>query len=1060
MWFVKAALRRPLSVLVLAVAILAGSGLAIRNAPADIFPSLGVPVIYVVQPYGGLSPTQMEGQIIGYYEYHFLYINGIEHIESQSIQGMGMLKLYFHPGTDIAQSLAQVTAMAFRATAFMPYGTIPPFIVRFDVGSVPVGQLVFSSEQRGEGEIQDAALYKVRPLLSLIRGVSAPPPSGGKVRMLVAYVDPDRLRAYDLSTDEVAQAIARGNVTLPAGNVRIGDTTTIAATNAMVEKAKDLDTLPLRGGPGPSVLLRDVGHVEDDADVVTNVAMVNGRHTVYMPITKTADASTLDVVKAVKDALPKMRAQVPGDVKVSFEFDQSVFVKNAIRGLAAEGSIGAVLTALVVLLFLRSVRSALIVVVTIPLSLLSALVALRIAGQTINIMTLSGLALAVGILVDEATVAIENIHTHLAQGKAAGRAVVDAMHEVMQPRFLAMMCILAVFIPAFFLVGIGRALFPPLALAVGFSMIASYVISSALVPVLATYLYRKQKVRGHDEGGKRSFFGRLADRYGGAVEWMVRMRWAALVVYLGACAATLFLFEGLGTELFPRVDTGQFQMRIRAPAGTRLEKTEDIVRDMDRAIRDEVGDGAVHMTLANIGQPAWTYPVNAVFVFNSGPQDAVLLTALEPKAKRAKLEEIEESLRKKLGAKYPDVRLSFEAGDIVSQVLNFGSKTPIQVAISGKKLEESRKLAERLLTALEKVKDLRDVQTPIALDYPTLDIDIDRERGGQFGLTVDRVGKSLVAATSSSVLTTPIFWTDPQTGVGYRVQVRVPENQVQSAEDVANLAVTQSGSTHALLRDVATVKDGKMPGEVDHYNSQRTIGIDANVAGGDLGKAADEVNRAIASLGPPPGGTSIAVHGQVEQMKKTLDSLEEGLLLSIVVVVLLLAANFQSLREPLAVLMMVPAVLAGVILALFVTGTTVNVQSMMGAIMAIGVSVANAVLLVTFAKDKWVAGEEQKRAAAEAARSRLRPILMTSLAMVVGMIPTASALGEGGEQSAPLGRAVIGGLLASTVATLVFLPAIYVAFGRKGKARSPSLDPDDTDRAEEHRAEQAEGAHA
>jgi multidrug efflux pump subunit AcrB len=1039
MWLVKAALRRPLSILVLAVAILAGSVLALRRAPADIFPSLGVPVIYVVQPYGGMSPTQMEGQIIGYYEYHFLYVNGIEHVESQSIQGMGMLKLYFHPGTDIAQALAQVTAMAFRATAFMPSGTNPPFIVRFDVGSVPVGQVVFSSDQRGEAEIQDLALYKVRPLLATLRGVSAPPPSGGKVRMLVAYVDPDRLRAYDLSTDQVAQAIARGNLTLPAGNVRIGDVTTIAATNAMVDKPKDLESLPLRMGPGPTVLLRDVGHVEDDADVVTNVALVNGRRTVYMPITKTADASTLDVVKSIREALPKMQAQVPGDVKIGFEFDQSVFVKNAIRGLVTEGALGAVLTAIVVLLFLRSLRSALIVVVTIPLSILSAVVGLRLAGQTINIMTLSGLALAVGILVDEATVAIENIHVHLARGKPAGRAVVDAMREVMQPRFLAMLCILAVFIPTFFLVGISRALFPPLALAVGFSMIASYLISSTLVPVLATWLLRHERTKENET----SIFGRAAEGYVAFVGWMVRMRWAALVLYLAACASAILLLKGLGTELFPRVDTGQFQVRIQAPSGTRLEKTIDIVRDLDRTIRDEVSDGAVHMTLANVGQPAWTYPVNAVFVFNSGPQDAVLLTALEPSAKRPKLEVLEESLRHKLAEKHPDVHVSFEAGDIVSQVLNFGAPTPIHLTVLGKNMKDGRAFASRVLDALKEVKELRDVHIPLALDYPTLDIAIDRERGGQLGLTVDSVGKSLVAATSSSVLVTPIFWTDPQSGVGYRVQVRVPENQIRSIEDVGNLSVAQEGSARALLRDVATVRGGKTPGEIDHWNSQRTISIDANVAGDDLGKAADDVDRAVKSLGPPPTGTTVALHGQAEQMRATLESLREGLLLAIVVVVLLLAANFQSLREPLVVLMTAPAVLAGVVVALSLTHTTLNVQSLMGAIMAIGVSVANAVLIVTFARDRWFAGAEQKQAAIEAARSRLRPILMTSLAMIVGMLPTALAIGEGGEQSAPLGRAVIGGLGASTIATLLFMPAIYVAFARKGAARSPSLDPDD-----------------
>jgi multidrug efflux pump subunit AcrB len=1045
MWLVRMALRRPITILVLVVAILAGAGLSLRRAPADIFPNLGVPVVYVVQPFGGMSPTQMEGQLVGYYEYHFLYINGIEHIESQSIQGMAMLKLYFHPGTDIAQSLSQVTAMAFRATSFMPTGTLPPFIVRFDVGSVPVGQLVFSSDTRSAAEVQDAALYKVRPLLATLSGVSAPPPSGGKVRMIVAYVDPDRLRSYSLSTDEVATAIAKGNLTLPAGNVRVGGKTTIAITNAMVDTTKELETLPLRPGPGAPVLLRDVARVEDSSDVVTNVALVNGRDTVYMPLTKLPDASTVEVVERIKAALPAMRAQLPDDVHVDFEFDQSVFVKNAIRGLTFEGALGALLTSLTVLLFLRSWRSALIVVVTIPLSILTALIGLRLAGQTINIMTLSGLALAIGILVDEATVAIENIHTHLAQGKPSGRAVVDAMHEVMQPRFLAMMCILAVFAPTFFLVGISRALFPPLALAVGFSMIASYLLSSTVVPVLATRLFAHsdRHARSADPSdGRRGLFSRVSDAYGRCVAFAVRGRWIVLVVYVVLCLPALFLLSRLGTELFPRVDTGQFQLHIRAPAGTQLERTVDIVRGVDRAIRDEVGAGHVRMTLANIGNPAWTYPVNAIYVFNSGPQEAMLLTQLQGKDRIA-MDVLQERLRKRLGTAYPDTHFSFEAGDIVSQVLNFGAPTPLQVTVSGKSMKDTRAFAQRIVEALSKIPDLRDVQIPLALDYPTLDVNIDRERAGQFGLTVDRVGKSLVSATSSSALTTPIFWTDPVTGVGYRVQVRVPEDRIQSLEDLSGLPVTQEGSARAFLRDVATVREGTMPGEIDHYNSQRAIHVTANIASGDLGRAANDVERAITGLGAPPKGMTVAMHGQAEQMRTTMQSLREGLGIAVVVVLLMLGISFQSIREPLMVLMMVPAVLAGVILALWLTGTTLNVQSMMGAIMSVGVSVANAVLLVTFAKDKWHAGTPQREAIKESARGRLRPIVMTTTAMIAGMVPTALALGEGGEQSAPLGRAVIGGLLASTLAVLFALPALYVIVGRAGKAKRVSLDPDD-----------------
>jgi len=1014
MWLVDLALRRPFTILVLVLAIIAGSTLTLRRAPADIFPSLGVPVIYVVQPFGGLAPTQMESQVVGYYEYHFLYINGIEHIESASVQGLGMLKLYFHPGTNIAEALSQVTAMAFRATAFMPSGTLPPFIVRFDVGSVPVGQLVFSSDQRGEAEIQDLALFKVRPMLATLPGVSAPPPSGGKVRMVVAYADPDRLRAYNLSVDEVAQAIARANLTLPAGNVRIGDTTTIAATNAMVSNVKDLESLPLRSGPGPTVLLRDIGGIEDGSDVVTNVALINGHKTVYMPVTKTASASTLDVVNTLKDALPRMRAQVPDDVKISFEFDQSVYVTSSIRGLVIEGLLGAALTALTILAFLRSWRSALIVAVTIPLSILSSLIALRIADQTVNIMTLSGLALSVGILVDEATVAIENIHNHLELGKPVSRAVLDAMRQVIAPRFIAMVCILAVFIPTFFMVGISRSLFPPLALAVGFAMIASYLLTSALVPVLSTWLLRARggehvRPAGHGAGG------RIGEHYRRSVERRVRRRWIVVVVYLLACA----------------------------PAGTSLDRTSEIVRGVDESTRALGGASNVELTLANIGQAAWTAPVNAVYVFNAGPQEALLLVGLRRGSERMPMAQLQERLRTVLAQKFPDVRFSFEAGDIVSQILNFGAPTPIHVTVSGKNVRDTRAFADRVLAALRRIPELRDVQIPIALDYPTLDIQIDRERAGQLGLSVDRIGKSIVGATSSSVLTTPIFWADPQSGVGYRVQVRVPESRVRSIDDLQNVPIAQDAASRVVLRDVATVRPGTTPGEVDHFNSQRTISVDANLAGDDLGRAASDVETALHGLGAPPKGTTVAIHGQAEQMQQTLQSLRTGLWLAVVVVLLVLAANFQSVRDPLIVLMTTPAVLAGVVLALYITGTTLNVQSLMGAIMAIGVSVANSVLIVTFAKDRWFSGASREVAAVEAARSRLRPIVMTSVAMVVGMLPTALAIGEGGDQAAPLGIAVIGGLVASTLATLLVTPALYVAFGRAGKARSPSLHPDD-----------------
>ena len=1040
MWLVLGALRRPITVLVAALSLLILAGLTLRRAPVDIFPDLGIPVIYVVQPYGGMSPAQMEAQVVTFYEYHFLYIAGIEHIESQSIQGMAMLKLYFHPGTNIPQATAQVTAMAFRATSFMPQGTLPPFIVRFDAGSIPIGQLTFSSPQRSEAELQDLALFRVRPLLATLPGVSAPPPSGGKVRTIVVYLDPAQLRAFRIAPDEVAAAVARGNLTLPSGNVRIGDYTRLATTNAIVQKPADLDLLPVRTGSGPTVLLRDVARVEDAADVVYNIALVNGRRTVYMPLTKRADASTLDVVSAVKNALPKMRAQVPEDVEIRLEFDQSVYVKSALRGLLIEGALGALLTGLLVFLFLRNIRSAAIVLLTIPLAVLAAMVALLLVGQTFNIMTIGGLALSVGILVDESTVAIENIHTHLQHCKSPSQAVVDGMSEVTLPRLLALLCVLAVFIPSFFLVGIGRALLPPLALAVGFAMVASYFLSSTLVPVLSVWLLRG--TQGHASASVGSPSARLQGGYRRLCAALIGHRWLVLSLYVALCGGGLFLSSRLGVELFPRIDHGQIRLRIRAPDGTRLERTEEIVRSVEQSIREAVGDRAVRITLANIGNPPWTYPVNGVYVWNAGPHEALLLIALGD-GKRPSMPRLEESLRQKLSERFPTVRFSFEPGDIVSQVLNFGSATPLQVNITGTSLPDTRAVAERLMTKLRTLPMLRDVQIPLALDYPSLDVNIDRERAGQLGTTVDRIGRSLVVATSSSALIAPNFWVNPANGVPYRIALRVPENQVASPEDVRALPVMPDASSTTTVGDVATVREGKTLGEIDHYNSQRTIPVVANLAGRDLGGAAKAVEHAVADLGPLPRGVTITLRGQAEQMRLTLLSLREGLLLAALAVVLLLMTNFQSVREPLLVLLTLPATVVGSVVLLWLTGTTLNVQSAMGIIMALGVSVATTVLLLSFARTRRQLGDSRLNAATHAAVGRLRPILMTSLAMIAGMVPMALGLGEGGEQSAPLGRAVLGGLVAATATTLFVLPALYCLVARAAPFRSASLHPAD-----------------
>ena len=1038
MWLVRIALRRPITVLVVVFALVLGAGLALLRAPVDIFPNLHVPVIYVAEPYAGMAPDQMEGQFVQYYEYHFLYVSGLDHIESQSIQGLGMLKLFFHPGTDMGQAMSQVVALAERARSFMPPGTLPAFILRYDAGAIPVGQLVFSSDKRSSKEIQDLALYRVRPLLATLPGASSIPPWGGKVRTIVVYVDPDRLRSYSISPGDVANALAGANLTLPTGNIGVGNLTPMVVTNAIVHDPHALGDVPLRLGSNPTVFVHDVARVVDGADIVYNVATVNGRPTVYMTVIKRADASTLNVVNEVKAALPQMRALVPPDVHIDFEFDQSIYVKNAIRSLLTESLLGIGLTGLVVLLFLRDWRSALIVVLTIPFSLLAAFIGLRLDGQTVNIMTLGGLALAVGILVDEGTIAIENIHVHLDTAKSTARAVVDAMSEVIRPRFVAMLSVIAVFIPSFFMVGISRSLFAPLALAVAFSMIASYLLSNTLLPVLAVWLLKPAGARRNGE----FLIGRMRQKYAAFLEWSIDHWTITLGLYTAFCLVALFMFLGLGTQLFPEVDTGQFQVRIRAPAGTRLERTQEIVRQVGQTIEHEVGARFVRATLGNIGPAPWTYPINAIFEFNSGPQDALLMVALHP-GRRPSVPALEKKLRQKLEARFPTVHFSFEASGVVSQVLNLGSPNPIDITVSGNDLAQTRAFTERLMRIVKRLPMLRDVQIPQALDYPTIDVNINRVLAGQLGVTVKQVADSIVTASSSSQLIIPNFWTDPKTGIPYRVSVQVPQHKLDSISELRNLPVMADGQLHPLVSDVATVNPGTAYGEIDHYNNQRMLSVVANVEGHDLLGATDAVEHAIKLAGTPPRGSTVVLHGQAQQMLLTLGSLREGLMLAVVVVMLLLVANFQSLTDMLAVLSTIPGVLAGVVMILFLTGTTLNIESLIGAIMAIGVAVADSVLLITFAHERRAAGDGPRETAIVACLARLRPVLMTALTVIAGMIPMALGLSEGGQQTAPLGRAVIGGVAASLLTTLLVMGTVYVLITPKGAASRPSLDPDD-----------------
>ncbi len=1047
MWLIHAALRRPITIIVAVLGVALCSILAIVRMPVDIFPNLNLPVIYVAQPYGGMDPSQMEGYLVYYYEYHFLYITGIESVESKSIQSVGLLKLTFHPGVDMSQALAQTISYVNRARAFMPPGTVPPFVMRFDAGSVPVGYLVFSSPTRSVGEIQDLALNRVRPLFATLPGVSAPPPFGGNQRTMVIHVDPDRLRAYGMPPEEVIQAVNSGNTIMPAGNVRTGTLNRIVPTNAVVKNIQELLDLPLRTGAGPSVFLRDIGTVEDSTDILTGYALVNGRRSVYIPVTKRADSSTLAVVSEVRKNLARFESVIPSDIKITYELDQSRYVTSALSAVAREGILGALLTGLMVLLFLRDWRSSLIVVTTIPFALLAAVVGLWGAGQTINIMTLGGLALAVGILVDEATVAIENIHVHLGQGVGRARAVLEASREVVLPRLLAMLCVLAVFVPSFFMTGVSRSLFVPLALAVGFAMAASYFLSSSLVPVMSTWILRtgpSEKGKGQSAG---LTFAKVRDAWGEVLERLQPIRWLVVGVYAIVTAGIILLLgPQLGREIFPRVSAGMFQLRFHAPTGTRVEETERLTLRLLDEIKSTAGANNVAITLGYVGTQPPSYPIDTIYLWTSGPHEAVLQVALKPTA-NVRLDDLEEKLRKDLPAKFPGCEFSFEAGDLVSQIMNFGAPTPVEITTNGPDLAADRPFAAKLRTELAKIRSLRDLQYAQPLDYPTLDVSVDRERAGQMGVTVDQVGRSLVAATSSSRFVTPNYWADPKSGIAYQVQIEIPQNQMSSLQDVSNVPVLPGASSHPLIGDVARVGYGTMVGEYDRLNGQRMVTLTANVVGEDLGRVSGEVKAAIQRAGDPPRGTRVNVRGQIDPMTQTLANLAMGLALAVVVIFLLLSANFQSVRLSLAVVSTVPAVICGVILILLVTRTTLNVQSFMGAIMAIGVAVANAILLATFAEKYRRAGATSAQAAVQGARTRMRPILMTSLAMVAGMIPMALALGEGAEQTAPLGRAVIGGLLASTFATLTILPSVFSIVQGRASVASPSLDPDDPESA-------------
>jgi multidrug efflux pump subunit AcrB len=1068
---VSAALRRPFTVIVVIVAIAIGSFLAIGGAvceqlgipyptglpkgmEVDIFPSLNLPVIYVCQPYGGMDPAQMEGFLTNYYEYHFLYISGIHHVESRNVQGMALMKLFFHPGTDMAQAMAETINYVNRSQAFMPPGTVSPFVMRFDTGSVPVGYLVLSSDTRSIAEIQDLALFRVRPMFSTLQGVSAPPPFGGSARTVVVTLDPQRLQSYQMSPDEVITALVRGNSISPSGNIPVGDKFPIVAVNSVVRDVTQLGTIPIRTGDSP-VFVRDVATIQDSADTPAGYALANGRRAVYILATKRADASTLSVINNIKNALPKMKDALGKEgegIDVRFEFDQSPYVTRAVAGVVTEGLLGAVLVGLMVLLFLRDWRSALVVILNIPLALMTSVLLLWMTGQTINLMTLGGLALAIGILVDEATVEIENIHSQMRRGLPPAQAVFEGASKTAIPRLLAMFCILAVFVSSFFMQGAARSLFVPLSLAVAFAMVASYLLSSTLVPVLSVWLLKAR--HDHSSEGDAGFFYRLQARYEVLLARVMPWRWTLIGSYLGFSLIVVALATMLlGRDVFPVVDAGQFRLRMRAPDGTNIARTEQYAKQALKLIGEEFGSDNVELTLGYVGMIHSNFPVNAVYQWSRGPEEAILYVDLNDRLAVSDVE-LKERLRTRLAAAMPEVRFSFEPSDIVNDVMSFGSPTPVEIAVSGPAFADNRAHAGKVQRELARIPFLRDVQVGQSLDYPAIEVNVDREKAGLAGLTTVDVSRSLVTATSSSRFVVPNYWADPKSGIAYQVQVEIPRKflrspdgikPVDSAEALAQIPLKQTERGQILIGDIACLNPGTMPGQYDRYNMRRQVTLTGNVANADLATVAREVTKALKRAGEPPAGVQVETRGQVPPMQQMQSGLMIGLGLAVVAVFLLLMANFQSPRLALVAVSTVPAVIAGVAFALWLTGTTLNIQSFIGAIMAVGVAMANAILLVTFAEQNRRSGMMASEAGATGATSRLRAILMTSCAMIAGMLPMAIGLGESGQQNAPLGRAVIGGLVAATVATLFVLPTVFAILQGRASGASPSLHPHDAD---------------
>ncbi|MDO3644220.1 efflux RND transporter permease subunit [Mucilaginibacter sp. L3T2-6] len=1068
MGMIKGALQKPITILVIVAGLFFFGINAVRNIKIDIFPDLDLPVIYVSHPYGGFTPNQMEAYFGKQYVNLLLFVSGVKSIETKNIQGLTLIKVTFYEGTNMAQAAAEVTSYTNRAQAGFPQGSQPPFILRFDASTLPVGQLVLSSPTRSNNELLDYALVYVRSSFTTVPGLIAPAPFGGNQRTIVIKADPELLRAHNLTPDQIVQALRDNNQNSPAGNVRIGDYNYLTPANTTIKKVPDFGNIPLFKNGIQTVFLRDVATVEDGADITNGYALINGKRSVYLPITKAASASTWDVVQNLKKAIPRFQALLPPDVKLSFVFDQSVYVINAVKSLAEEGAIGAVLTGLMVLLFLGDKRGALIVILTIPTCVISGIFFLYLFHQTINIMTLSGLSLAIGILVDESTVTIENIHQHFDMGKPKALAVWDACKEIAFPKLLILFCILAVFAPAFTMGGIPGALFLPLSLAIGFSMIVSYLLAQTFVPIMANWIMKNEhedkshadgfaledegepweqkelaiRVATKGNGHKLTRFDKFRLKYLNFIDRMMPKRRLIVAGYvITAFALAFLLFNLIGHDVLPKVNSGAFQVRLRGADGTRLERTEASTLKALKILQHLAGKQNIEITSTIVGTHPSSFSTNPIYMFMAGPQEAVMQVAMVEGYKEP-LDDLKERFRHEMKRELPDIRISFEPIELTDKILSQGSTTPIEIAVTGKNKKQNVEYAGKVVKRLQQINYLRDVQIAQSYKYPAISVDIDRVRAAELGVSINDISRTLTASTSSSRFTEKNNWIDEKAGLSYLVQVQVPEYKMASLDDIRQIPVL-SGQSRPALGDVAAIRQDTTYGENDNIGAVPTLSVTANIHKTDLGTATNDVNDAIKSLGKPPRGLTIELRGLTKTLTETLDSLQTGLLVAVIVIFLMLAANFQSFKMSLVVLSTVPAVLFGSLLLVKLTGATLNLQSYMGMIMSVGVSISNAVLLITNAEELRKHNGDALKSAREAAALRLRPILMTSLAMVVGMIPMASGLGEGGDQTSPLGRAVIGGLLASTFAALLVLPLVFAWVQGKASTDSVSLDPED-----------------